>query len=176
MTVPITLPGLQTPVLDGVVLSKIWRQFAQDVLLEAHKALVPPKSIVACHLSADDVAAEFDATGLGRRGGPYQWWAICNGSNDTPDLTGLFLRGSVTEAGNEGGSSTSGASSGNTGAGGNFSTSINSASQTVQSGVGVTVAASPHSHTSASHSHSLNAHTHSVDPPRYDVVYLMRLP
>lgn len=174
MTMPMTPPSHAEPLVSGPMMAKRWRQWIQDLLLEGHKAFVPPKGIVPCNLSAADVAAEFDATGLGRRGGPYQWWAICNGSNDTPDLSGLFVRHSNSGAGATGGSGTSGAATGNTGLTAPV-TGVPSASEEVQSGTGTFVAHRTHTHTVGLHLHSLGSHTHTIDPPRYDLVYLMRL-
>lgn len=37
--------------------------------------------------------AEFDGTGLGLIGGDLDGWALCNGNNGTPNLTGYFLAG-----------------------------------------------------------------------------------
>lgn len=50
----------------------------------------PPRTIIAADVTAGDLASSFDATGLGIVAGPYDGWAICNGENDTPDLSSTF--------------------------------------------------------------------------------------
>ena len=87
----------------------------------------PPKMVCGFYLSASDVAdaSKFTVSGLGV--GSYTGWAICNGSNGTPNLTARFIRLLTTAAGGTGGSDssahthavdpgsfTSGASSGHT--------------------------------------------------------------
>lgn len=69
-------------------------------------SLVPPKTIVSAYLSAREVADNFTPQGLGRVPGPYAGWAICNGSNGTPNLSGRFVRASAVAAGATGGSDT----------------------------------------------------------------------
>ncbi|HET8933967.1 MAG TPA: hypothetical protein VFN67_11030 [Polyangiales bacterium] len=71
------------------------------------KGLVPPKSILGAYLSADDIAASFDETGLGKLDSSYAGWAICNGQNGTPNLDGRFPRMSTLAAGAEGGNDNS---------------------------------------------------------------------
>lgn len=66
-----------------------------------------PGEIRTVKLSSDDVSDNFDASGLGIVDGTYDGWAICNGNNDTPSLSGLFLRFAVTAAGGTGGSDSS---------------------------------------------------------------------
>jgi hypothetical protein len=50
--------------------------------------IVPARGILSAKLSGAEVLANFDATGLGNRNGPYDGWAICNGSNGTDDWSG----------------------------------------------------------------------------------------
>jgi hypothetical protein len=50
--------------------------------------IVPARGIVAAKLSGAEVLANFDATGLGVRGGQYDGWAVCNGNNGTDDWSG----------------------------------------------------------------------------------------
>ena len=69
-------------------------------------SLVPPKTIVSAYLSQRDVTDNFTPEGLGKVPGPYAGWAICNGSNGTPNLAGRFVRGSAAGAGATGGSDT----------------------------------------------------------------------
>jgi hypothetical protein len=71
------------------------------------KGLVPPKSILGAYLSAEDVAANFDETGLGKPDSSYAGWAICNGENGTPSLEGRFTRMSTIAAGAVGGNDSS---------------------------------------------------------------------
>ena len=191
MTMPMQLPrpGLAIAELGDKPMSKGWVDWQRDLLLELHRSLVPPRAIIPANLSAANIAAEFDATGLGRVGGPYQWWAVCNGNNSTPNLAGLFVRGSVTAAGGTGGSATSGASSAaNSGSGGNDNTGswgpytgAPDATVAVQSGAGTTVATDTHTHAVDSHFHTQAAHTHTIahthesTPPYHDLVYLMRV-
>jgi hypothetical protein len=54
----------------------------------------PPKGIINANLTAAEIAS-------------YLGWAICNGSNGTPDLSSRFVRESVTGAGSIGGSDAS---------------------------------------------------------------------
>jgi hypothetical protein len=53
--------------------------------------------IVPHNLSAAQIAASFDGTGLGLY--EYTGWAICNGLNGTPDLTDLYIKHSNATAG-----------------------------------------------------------------------------
>lgn len=69
-------------------------------------AMMPPKSIITANLTAADVTSNFDATGLGRNPGSYAGWAICNGSNGTPNLAGRFVRINAAASGALGGSDT----------------------------------------------------------------------
>jgi hypothetical protein len=67
---------------------------------------MPPKSIIMTNVSAADIAdtAKFDGTGLGV--GSYLGWAICNGSNGTPNLQNRFPRMKTSGATGTGGSDT----------------------------------------------------------------------
>lgn len=155
--------------------SPLWR----DAELSA---LVPPKGIIWANLSAADVADNFDDQGRGLAGTAFYWWQICNGNNDSPSLSGLFVRASVTAAGTTGGSSTSG------------STTLTTAQIPAHSHVGPSVAivggvggqafsrgsAGDASYSAATPSTALDGgsgggHTHTIDPPRYDLVPLMRV-
>jgi hypothetical protein len=66
-------------------------------------AVVPAKTIVSAYVTAAELAANFDATGLGRAGTSYTGWALCNGGNGTPNLAGRFVRVNLTGAGATGG-------------------------------------------------------------------------
>jgi hypothetical protein len=70
-------------------------------------ALMPPKTVVSAFLTPLEVATSFDATGLGKSNTAYAGWAICNGSNGTPNLAGKFVRGNTTAAGATGGTDNS---------------------------------------------------------------------
>ena len=51
--------------------------------------LVPQGCVIMyCGSSAD-----FDETGKGRHGTEMEGWCLCNGGNETPDLTGMFIVG-----------------------------------------------------------------------------------
>lgn len=69
-------------------------------------SLMPPKAVVYAALTAAEVTAAFDASGLGKAPGAYAGWAICNGANGTPNLANKFVRTSVTASGAVGGSDT----------------------------------------------------------------------
>lgn len=121
-------------------------------------------------------------------------WALCDGATVTislpdgtvdatyvtPDLlsTNAFVRANATPGGTGGSATavTSAPSNPDSGGPSPSATDINSAAQIVQSGVGVTVAASPHTHDMNAHLHTID-HTHTVDtvPPYFDLVPLIRL-
>jgi hypothetical protein len=118
-----------------------------DSVARAVTLALPPSEVRFFKLSAAEVTANFDATGKGNMGGPYDGWAICNGQNGTDDMSDLFPRCSTTGAGGTGGSST---------------TSVPSASSDEYvTGVG-DFPAGP-------------LHTHTFTPPYRYVVPLMRL-
>lgn len=52
---------------------------------------VPKRSIIAVDLSSSQVTSNFDQTGLGMTGTEFEGYAICNGSNGTPQLAGRTL-------------------------------------------------------------------------------------
>ena len=62
--------------------------------------LLPPKTVIFSWLSSTDIASNF-TNGVGT--GDYLGWAICNGSNGTPNLAGRFPRMITTGAGSIGG-------------------------------------------------------------------------
>jgi hypothetical protein len=97
------IPGLQpsqraVETIAGAIHRDLFRWFAQ-VTNAINWFCVPPKTVIMCNLTAADVAASFTATGLGKGGGPYDGWAICNGNNGTDDLDGLVPQFWVAEAG-----------------------------------------------------------------------------
>jgi hypothetical protein len=69
--------------------------------------LMPKKSIITAYLSAMEVSTNFDNTGLANMGSAYAGWAICNGGNGTPDLSGRFIRINATGSGATGGTDSS---------------------------------------------------------------------
>jgi hypothetical protein len=177
---PVTRGG---PPIDG----DLYRWLAS--LMTAAQFAVPPKGVINAYLTAAEVSANFDATGLGNSPGAYEGWAICNGSNDTPNLTDRFVRAKVTGAGATGGadssahthaidhdhaSFTSGSEAAHTHAidHDHASTASGSPSATVEiaSGTGSTVATSTHTHNTdlaqiTASSGAGSAHSHSVDVP-----------
>ena len=60
---------------------------------------VPVGGVILVRISAAVVASDFDATGLGITGRQFEGWAICNGSNGTDDLNGVFLVGDTAGGG-----------------------------------------------------------------------------
>jgi len=124
--------------------SRDMTQWRRDLLLELHKSLVPPAGIVPCYLTAAQVAANF-TDGLGNPGTAYQWWAVCDGNNGTPDLQDRFIRHDSTGAGASGGSTTSGEAS-------TFQTN----------------------NTVGGAGYYAYRHTHEVTPPYCELVFLMR--
>lgn len=84
-----------------IPIDREWYRFLRDL----DRFAVPPKGIVMASLSATEVTANFDATGLGI--GSYVGYAICNGSNGTPDLTDRFVRANVAGGGATGGADSS---------------------------------------------------------------------
>ena len=147
MVMPITLPTPAAPIAgEGTQpMSHVWQEKMQDILLEMHKAFTPPRAIIACSLSAAQITAEF-SSGKGKTGGPYEWWAICNGSNGTPDLSDKFIRHN---------------SDGGGAAGGSLETATTADTQPTQGG--------------ATFNGARKTHTHSFEPPFHELVYLMRL-
>lgn len=99
---------LQTDMNDILKrLQTIERQYA------AHKKAtgphVPVGGIVFANIAAADIATYFDTTGLGIENSAWEDWAVCNGSNGTPDLEAKFLRmrDDATGAGGTGGTDSS---------------------------------------------------------------------
>jgi len=82
-------------------------RWLMQMMRAVNLGIVPEKGIVPTYLSVGDIANYFDATGLGNGSGPYDGWAICNGSNGTPNLDGKFPRFEVSAAGGTGGSDSS---------------------------------------------------------------------
>ena len=73
-------------------------------LIRMVQTLAPVGSCVSAKLTAAQIAAYFDSTGLGRAGDVWEGWAICNGANGTPNLDGKFTRFDTGGAGSTGGS------------------------------------------------------------------------
>jgi hypothetical protein len=91
---------------NGAIHRDLYR-WLRDLATAVNFGVVPPKGIIHCNLSVDDVAEFFDDTGLGVRSDKYGGFAICNGNNGTPDLTGFFVMGDVSGIGATGGSASS---------------------------------------------------------------------
>lgn len=85
--------------------SREFIQWLRGLVFVANVGPVPPLGIVWANLSAGDITTYF-TSGLGNVGMAYEGWAICNGSNGTPNLADRFVRAKVTGAGATGGSDT----------------------------------------------------------------------
>jgi hypothetical protein len=55
-------------------------------------AYFPPRFISYVYMNSTDASTYFDGTGLGYFDKAYSGWAICNGSNGTPNLADKFVR------------------------------------------------------------------------------------
>jgi len=66
---------------------------------------VPIGGIIPANLSAGDISTYFTG-GLGNSGQRWEGWAICNGSNGTPNLSGKFPKATTGASGTTGGSDT----------------------------------------------------------------------
>lgn len=95
MVMPIKKPGPSAEIIQnsGGRLGNSWQYWLDQLLLELWQSLTPPGAILVIDPTVVDVATEFPAArgGLGRLGGPYEWWALCDGNNSTPDLSGTDL-------------------------------------------------------------------------------------
>lgn len=69
------------------------------------EGIVPPGGII---MFTGNTAGKFSTSGLGIAGTEYEGWAICNGSNSTPDLRNRFIvsTGSSYAMGARGGANT----------------------------------------------------------------------
>lgn len=79
--------------------TKDFLQWLDRVVHVSNVACVPEKGILWASIDATDIATYFDETGLGLLDRPYAGFAICNGSNGTPDLDGSLIRGDVSGGG-----------------------------------------------------------------------------
>jgi len=63
----------------------------RTILFQLLQGIHQPGDIKPVYCTAEDIAADYDGTGLGigKRGG----WAICNGLNDTPPIGGRTIIG-----------------------------------------------------------------------------------
>lgn len=115
-------------------------------------------------------------------------WALCDGTNETPDLIDKFIvgAGSTYAVGATGGDVVSGSSGGHThsieSAGAHDHGGVTGAVATLSSGtLGITEGTDNHTHTissSGTHTHSVNAvgtHTHTSLPPYHALAYIMKL-
>ena len=102
-------------------------------------------------------------------------WQIADGTNDTPNLVGAFVKGAATAGGSGGSTNTGPASTANTGSTnpstGSPSTTVNIA----DTGSGTLVASGTHSHIVNNHNHSMS-HTHSGnEPPFVEMIPIIRI-
>ena len=135
---------------------------------------LPPNEVRTFSLTSAQVTANFTATGLGLTAGPYDGWAVCNGSNGTPDLRDRFIRIKTTGAGATGGND----SSAHTHAVDPASVTSGAPSDTkvVAAGAGETVASSTHTHAVDVASTTSGAASASENRPAYyELVALMRV-
>lgn len=118
-------------------------------------------------------------------------WQICNGTNGTPDLRGVYVRGTTTNSGLglTGGAATHTHGVANTGSNGshnhafNFTTSENNVGSAALNGGPVTRSKKAHSHSVTSNTESGGSHTHTVPdtaagsshPPYHRLFYIQRL-
>lgn len=158
-------------------------------LLEVLKMIVPSGSIIMHNGSVSkDVLLKYG-------------WAVCDGSNGTPDLTNKFVKGGTT-AGSTGGNATITLTTANlpshshtynapngTASAGSHSHSVTSSSTTISQGEGATatvITSVGDTSSAGSHSHTVNTtstNTSSVgsgtafniEPPYYTLIYIMRL-
>lgn len=72
------------------------------LLKQGNANVLPIGMVTPAKLSADDISTYFDGTGLGKTARRWDGWAICNGSNGTPDLDGEFLRFEASASGGTG--------------------------------------------------------------------------
>lgn len=90
-----TPPATEDAIADGMA----------DAIATVAGLSIPSGGIIMANLSGTSVTADFTG-GLGDTGTDWEGWAICNGSNGTPNLTDKFVRSKVTGAGGTGGSDT----------------------------------------------------------------------
>jgi hypothetical protein len=94
---------------------RVWAGFFRELLALVLGGVVPLGGIVMMVLSADDIAAQFIASGtnagLGLPSGRFSGWAICNGNNGTPSLDGKFPRFETSASGAVGAVALAGAGS-----------------------------------------------------------------
>lgn len=113
--------------------SKIIRALVEGLADYFLVACIPSKTVLSVNLTAPNITSYFDGTGLGLATGLWYGWAICNGSNGTPNLSSKFPRLTAGAAGTTGGSDSG-------------STGTPSTTTIVSSGTGATVASSTHTH------------------------------
>lgn len=159
-------------------------------LLEVLKMLLPVGSIMMHNGSiTKDVLLSYG-------------WAVCDGTNGTPDLTNKFIKGG-TSAGTTGGnatitlttanlpshSHTYNISSSSTGSAGSHTHSVTSSSTTITQGEGTTasvVGGVGNTSSDGSHTHSISTSSTStssvgsgtafnIEPPYYTLIYIMRI-
>ena len=114
-------------------------------------------------------------------------WALCDGSNETPNLIDKFVvgAGSTYTVSTSGGSLSSGSSGGHTHtvvSAGSHNHGGVTGQATLTSGVsGVASGTNNHTHTvttAGDHTHTVNSvpnHSHTILPPYYALAYIMKL-
>ncbi len=99
----ITLPQSGENIVDeNKKVTRSWTKFFRSLITKIDYS-IPSGSIINVYLTAQNIADNFDSTGLGNVNS-YIGWAICNGSNGTPNLASKFIRYSIVESGATGGS------------------------------------------------------------------------
>ncbi len=107
-------------------------------------------------------------------------YAVCDGTQGTPDLAGLFIMGAGAQTGQpapyaSGGSTMTGPGGTHTHTANNGSAVLTPSTLAVAAGVGATAVASE---ADSGHSHTINEvgdHTHSNLPPYVALCYIMKL-
>lgn len=106
------LRGGRTPYSGDEAYQHLQREYEARVSLDelestvSELGVVPLKGIIHAYLTAAELATNF-SSGLGVIRTDYEGWAICDGSNGTPNLASKFVRSQTTGAGTTGGSDSS---------------------------------------------------------------------
>lgn len=91
---------------SGGAIHRDFFRWLMRLLKQANDNVIPIGCVMPAYLTSDDVSTYFDGTGLGKTSQRWAGWAICNGANDTPDLSDKFPRFATDAAGATGGSDT----------------------------------------------------------------------
>lgn len=95
------LRAAQPAAEPGGALHRDFYRWLNLLLAQSNSNVLPIGSIVGANLSAADIALYF-SSGLGVDGNRWEGWAICDGSNGTPNLDGKWVRYETAEAGGSG--------------------------------------------------------------------------